>query len=72
MVFQIQKCKPENRKGKKPCYSDDKINEFIRHIQVDQYILEQGMSFVNFDDMKPIYVKLDMVSSTLLDVNYTN
>ena len=47
------------------------ISEFIHLLQVDNYILEQGMSFVNFDDLKPIFVKLDMVSSNLLDVNHT-
>ena len=79
MVFQISKCKPEDLKGKKDkdgndltCHNDTDIAEFVHNLQVDQYLLEQGMSFVNFEDRKPIYVKLDMVSSMLMSPNYTH
>ena len=30
------------------------------------------MNYVNFEDIKPIYVKLDLISSTLMSANYTH
>ena len=30
------------------------------------------MSFVNFDDRKPVYVKLELISSMLMSPNYTH
>ena len=65
----ITRCNNTKREleGLSKCYDDKTIDEYIRTLQIDHWVIEEKFDFDQYDREKPIFLNQRLVSSDLLD-----
>ena len=63
--FNIDRCNPKNRAGKKPCKSKEEIDKFIFDVQLDIFQYYEKIDFLKFNE-KPVFKMFEIVSTSVL------
>lgn len=70
LQFSIRRCNRHERHGKRPCKPDHEIDEYIKDIQVDSWVIQQRIDFSMYD-IKPIKTGMQLLDTHVLNNDYT-
>ena len=66
-ILTVRRCENSSLSpGEETCRSDIAIDEFIRDIQIDTWIVSERVDFLNYDDAKPVFEITQNYGMTLL------
>lgn len=71
LQFSIRRCNQHERKpGQRPCKQSHEIDEYIKDIQVDSWVIQQRIDFSLYE-VKPIQVGMQLLDTHILNNDYT-
>lgn len=72
MVIQIKKCNNDTLEGEeKPCAPIEVINEYVRDVSVDTWVLHENIDFSIYGE-KPVFSIMRFLSSNLLNPDFVS